>query len=653
MSVAHGIAGPGEWQGRRGFLIRWVPRLLFLIGTVTLTVHSVRAQEPSWVVWGVFAVCSIVFIVRQMWLGHGLGDSGPRGLTAAGAFLCAAGATTLILSMTLVKRDGLPLIGAVVLILGLGWWVECWRHFVSTKLLGWVGASLLVLAGLIVVVGALMLDGARDGLFVGLLVALGMAVFAVLPLALNSLSAWGLRTLRDLRSGGSEGLVRRLGVVGLVVMAAAAGFVVWLWRNDWRIAAVLAGCTVLLLLAIVSNTHADVALVLAGLCWLAAAPPERPDSVVPSPAPGGKKELVALGDSYMSGEGAGRYIAGTNDGGDNECRRAPSAFAVKVAAAQDLGFDGLRFIACSGARTFNVVAHSDDSKAKKQKGEPGTQIDQLKRLGPSLDPKLVIISLGGNDAGFSTIGAACINMGNCDDKKPLFTGNLESVQRALKETYLSLKKHLPPGVPIVAIPYPQPIANAPTCKGVALTKGERDFIRTFVDDLNEKVDLAAGEAGILYLEEMKEALKREHLQLCDRRKADAGINFVDLKSVGGLSNQRFNPGKWLHNSLHPNERGHEAMHRTFETWLDKQDNLKAASPQQNADTARPAHEALAEPEPQCSLAEIAGTDCQLELRDWQVQQVLNRWLLLLGVAFGLIITWAMSIAIIGQRRQAP
>lgn len=643
-------AGPAQWTGWRGFLIWWVPRLLFVVGTITLTVHSVYGVLPLMLAWGCFIVCSLVFIVRQLWWGHGVGVSGPRWLMAGGAVLCTAGATILILCVPVVERDGLPLIGAVVLILGLGWWVECWRYgavnAASRHRMWRIGAVLLVAAGLMAIVSALMLDGARGGLFVWLLVALGVAVFVVLPLGLNVLSACGLESLR---TGPSAGWGWRQAVAG-VFFVAVAGFVVWLWAMDWKILAVLVVVTVVLLFALVSNTHADVVLVLAGLCVLAAAPAERPESVIPAPAAGGKGELVALGDSYMSGEGADSYIAGTNDGGGNECRRSPSAYAVKIAAAPDLGFSGLRFIACSGARTFNVVAHSPDNNAKPQKEEPGTQIDQLKALGSSLDPQLVIISLGGNDAGFATIGAACISMGNCADKESLFTGNLESVRRALQETYLSLKKHLPPGVPIVAIPYPQPIADTPTCRGVALTKGERDFIRTFVDGLNKKVSSAAAQTGILYLDEMKDALKAEHLQLCDARKDAAGVNFVDLRSVSGPL--RHSPGEWFHNSLHPNEHGHEAMRKTFETWVSNRDNLKEASNGQNPDTARLAGGAAAEPEPQCSLAEITRTDCQLELRDWQVKQVLNRWLLLLVVALCLFIAWAAAIAITSKLPQA-
>ena len=66
---------------------------------------------------------------------------------------------------------------------------------------------------------------------------------------------------------------------------------------------------------------------------------------------------------------------------------------------------------------------------------------------------------------------------------------------------------------------------------------------------------------------MENALADAHLQLCDDRNSDRpGINFIGLRSVGGVAEQRFNPANWYHNSLHPNERGHAAMVQVFARW---------------------------------------------------------------------------------------
>ncbi|MGX1907717.1 GDSL-type esterase/lipase family protein [Streptomyces phaeochromogenes] len=571
-------------------------------------------------------------------------------LIVAGAVLCTAGVTMVVLYVAGVTWDGLSLIGSVMLLLGLGCLVELWRQK-SGKALLLPGAILLVIVGVTLVVVFFLLRGAKDGLPVGPLVALGAAFFVLLPLALNVLSERGLDELWHRTKGpGRKDLrirrIRRLRLAAVAFLLLVVGYAVCLASHDWVMTAILVGSALLLLLAIVSNTHADVALVLVGLCLLSAAPPEDP-----APAQGGNKVLVAVGDSYMSGEGASRYFEGTNDVRGNHCRRAPSAYAVKI-ADQGERFDGIQFIACSGARTFDVIAGTAGGRA--QDGVSDTQVDQLTKLGSSLRPALVIVSLGGNDAGFATLGGACIAPGPCDTQRSLFEGNLGSVKDALVATYRSLKRALPAGVPIVAVPYPQPIAETDKCSGVALAKGERDFIRTFVTDLNEKIDEARKEVqGVEYLKEMEGTLAARHLQLCDKKKKAAGVNFVGFKSVNGPPAQRFNPANWIHNSLHPNERGHGAMLATFQDWLKENPKLLERAPtsrQPDSSLPAPTRGDVEKPKPQCPLAKIDHSPCQVALTVWEVQQVTNRWLLLLTVLLGLLTAWVASIAVISQLR---
>jgi lysophospholipase L1-like esterase len=433
------------------------------------------------------------------------------------------------------------------------------------------------------------------------------------------------------------------------VLAAVGSFVVWLAFHDWGLIAIAVGTALILLLAIVSNTHADVALVLAGLCLLGTAPPERPLPPTLDPR-GGSRVLVAIGDSYMSGEGAASYYAGTDDAGGNQCRRAPTAYAVGL-ATRESRFDRVLFLACSGARTYNVVRGSDERRyAAVQTGEPGTQIDQLHSRGPSLRPALVIVGLGGNDAGFAMIGEACLAPGDCDTQRLLFVHNLAKVERALVEVYRSLLASLPAGVPVVAVPYPQPIADARRCSGVALSKRERDFVREFVDLLDARVESAARAAGVHYLAEMKHALAVHRVQLCDRRKHAAGVNFVDIASVNGLASQRFSPARWLHNSLHPNERGHDAMRRTLGAWLDAHPEVlaKGSMPEPGAGDvpASALRGSVAAPAPPCGVTDGATTNCRAQVRQWELQQILGLWPSALAVLLGLVVVWLMSIAVI-------
>ncbi|MET9513184.1 GDSL-type esterase/lipase family protein [Streptomyces flavidovirens] len=635
-------AGQDGWFRQHPKLTYWGSRGLFAAGTVVFVDQSSRGL-PRWQLYlalALFIACSATFVVRQLTLGHTAGGGTPGWLIFAALVFGIAGLSVLGFYLkTDHKWDALLLIGLVLLLLGLGWFVEWWRGK-SVAALPWWGAGFLVLTGAAAIVVARELPGAKDGWFVALVVILGVAVFVTLPLGLNLLSEWGLHRARASQFGrdiGRGGLV----VVALVVLAIL-GLVYW----DWVLLATLMGVVLLLLLAIVSNTHLDVALVLAGLCLLASAPPEDPvpDELKPQ---GGTKVLVAMGDSFMSGEGAERFLEGTDNADGNECRQAPSAFAVKMVTRKDPRFDRLLFTACSGARTFQVLA-SDDPKASPQPPLPRTQIDELIQQLPSFRPAMVIVSLGGNDAGFASIGQACLAPSSCDDDvvKPLFTENLPSVQRALTETYKSLKKHLPPNVPIVAVPYPQLIADAKRCSGVALTKPERKFIHDFVRDLNQTVHAAAAAAHIdYYLMEMEGAFADNGLQLCQARKGAAGVNFVDIKSVNGLAAQRFSPGKWIHNSLHPNEDGHKVMLKTLDTWLDGHPEVL-----QPASVGR---DAVTDPLPPCEMKDKSDKGCTKRVQKWALQQVVNRWPLLFLVVPGLAILWLASIAAISLLPQRP
>ncbi|MDJ0343118.1 SGNH/GDSL hydrolase family protein [Streptomyces sp. H10-C2] len=90
---------------------------------------------------------------------------------------------------------------------------------------------------------------------------------------------------------------------------------------------------------------------------------------------------AALGDSYSAGVGAGSY-----DSASGSCKRSTKAYPALWAAAH--APSGFSFIACSGARTGDVVNN------------------QLGALNSSTG--LVSISIGGNDAGFSDVMTTCV-----------------------------------------------------------------------------------------------------------------------------------------------------------------------------------------------------------------------------------------------------
>ncbi|MCQ1580857.1 GDSL-type esterase/lipase family protein [Streptomyces parvus] len=162
--------------------------------------------------------------------------------------------------------------------------------------------------------------------------------------------------------------------------------------------------------------------------------------------------VVGMGDSFASGEGVDSeggkdYFRETDyresTGSDeviNKCHRSKLAWVRQATLpgrsqsigeiSDDFGNVDLSFIACSGARTYNVTPGGDS-----QYGNSLPQMD-LGYLDQNTD--IVTISIGGNDARFSDIIKACIVPGTTcpnayiDSGKPMHT----EVPRILDEEVL-------------------------------------------------------------------------------------------------------------------------------------------------------------------------------------------------------------------------
>ncbi|WP_188277534.1 glycosyl hydrolase family 18 protein [Streptomyces sp. CBMA152] len=136
---------------------------------------------------------------------------------------------------------------------------------------------------------------------------------------------------------------------------------------------------------------------------------------------------VSMGDSYLSGEG-GRWAGNANtspsgdvwgtdrradcadnkdcvygdtsyDDGGNRCDRSDVA-PIKSAAIDDIPEERRFNIACSGAETKNIV--SEGFKDQKP------QAERLAELADDYDVKMIVVSIGGNDLGFSDIITDCV-----------------------------------------------------------------------------------------------------------------------------------------------------------------------------------------------------------------------------------------------------
>jgi len=121
---------------------------------------------------------------------------------------------------------------------------------------------------------------------------------------------------------------------------------------------------------------------------------------LPGPAVESPRVVVALGDSTISGEGAGGYEKGTDGERGNWCHRSSSASVHKITAT---GVDGTINLACSGAPAEQVGLGKVT-----QYTEP-SQAGRLAKIAAGNRVVAVVVAAGANDdPGFSHVLDQCV-----------------------------------------------------------------------------------------------------------------------------------------------------------------------------------------------------------------------------------------------------
>ncbi len=304
-----------------------------------------------------------------------------------------------------------------------------------------------------------------------------------------------------------------------------------------------------------------------------------------------ESSLVALGDSYMSGEGASRFIVGTNTKNFNECRRSAAGYVIRaVETPSEAVPNKVVHLGCSGARLrhiYQVPQHPGEPVDLHQAGDRVELPDRLHQLSAleeireriPIEPALVIVSIGGNDAGFGEIGKFCVYPGNCSELGQRWLDRLVEVREGLSVTYRRIRSAVGKRTPVLAVPYPVPIDDD-GCSWSAFSSAEHRFLHGFTNELNDVVRDAARAVGFHFLGKMATALKDAELRICDTSPGKAGVNFFAFNSVEGIFEDRVNPRNWFHNSLHPNDRGHEAMRDALVDWIETHPDPQPLRPRQ-------------------------------------------------------------------------
>jgi lysophospholipase L1-like esterase len=288
----------------------------------------------------------------------------------------------------------------------------------------------------------------------------------------------------------------------------------------------------------------------------------RPAASEPlDPHPDSSFQIVALGDSYISGEGADNYFEGTDETGEerNLCHRAPSAYPYLI--ADELGVS-LRFFACSGARIPDLTGF--DPRGRRVAGQYPRSREgvfgahpQVAGLSNLASPDAVLLSIGGNDAGFREIGEACANPARVCSRPQTASAWLrrldEVVYPGLVRAYRQVRRAAR-GAPVFVLTYPNPFGPVYCDDLLGVNAAEMSFLRdVFSPALNDRVETAADQAGV-------ETIDLSHSfagsRFCERRLRETAINFVKL---GRTTGTRLDLGALVRGSLHPNPAGHRMI----------------------------------------------------------------------------------------------
>jgi len=184
-------------------------------------------------------------------------------------------------------------------------------------------------------------------------------------------------------------------------------------------------------------------------------------------------KYVALGDSYSSGTGTRTYY-------DTGCQRSVYAYPYLLHNAHpDWTFV---HAACSGAKTGDVI---------------NTQSASL-----TADTNWVTYTIGGNDAGFSSVITECAKPSWASDCNAAIDGAQNYINNTLPgrlDLVNNKIKSLSPSAKVIVLDYPR-LFNGEDCNaGTFFSPSEETRLNQTADMLRDKLSQAATRAGANFL----------------------------------------------------------------------------------------------------------------------------------------------------------
>jgi lysophospholipase L1-like esterase len=264
---------------------------------------------------------------------------------------------------------------------------------------------------------------------------------------------------------------------------------------------------------------------------------------MPVPEPAEPPTLIALGDSYTSGQGVIPY---QEDSG--ECFRSSAAYPALV--LDKLGIEG-RNVACGGATTAALTSSYAN--------EP----PQLNAIG---DADIVVMSFGGNDVrGLQTLATNPTSAISPQFVENFETMELPTLATKLDTSYAAIKQQLEPGTEVFALGYPNLFppnrAAYQYCDGLQLPLGPAAYtlplenLHRLNAGLNNTVRDAANRAGFTFVDV---ALAFVTHDIC-----------AEFRLIWGTVDPPVREG-----AMHPSGDGHRVMSETVAAAIrSKVDNL--------------------------------------------------------------------------------
>ncbi|MBO0896164.1 SGNH/GDSL hydrolase family protein [Arthrobacter sp. zg-ZUI10] len=269
---------------------------------------------------------------------------------------------------------------------------------------------------------------------------------------------------------------------------------------------------------------------------------------------GGPADVVLLGDSFAAGEGAGSYqpVEGV---ADSLCHR--SAAGLLSAAGNSTVIHNA---ACSRAR-ISALGSAQQMQDHGNAGVPA-QLDQLR----GVRPDLVLLYIGGNDAGFAELLQACIvEDTSCAGDAVLRQATkqaLRDLRAPLTQLYTELGAS---GAPVLVLPYPRLFDAAQNPGQDAcgrLTPEELSFGLDITDALNSTIEqsvAAAGLPNVRYVDALEDSFAG--------RGACSADPLVVTARLGPLLNAAASVSA-AQEVLHPTEEGYRVLTGDLLQWME-------------------------------------------------------------------------------------